>query len=58
MAAILDFRLLVECDIIVSSTVVFLDLENRGGGGISFLFDKELEIGLGSVATPLRAPRQ
>ncbi len=60
-AAILDFRIPVACDSIGSSTVGFLDLENRGVAvGISFLCVIELEICLGPVATPppLRAPPQ
>ncbi len=50
----------VARDGIAISTVGFLDLENRGVAvGISFLcvIDIELEICLGSLATPLRAPR-
>ena len=50
----MDFRLPVARDSIGSSTVGFLDLENRGiAVGISFLCVIELDIGLGSVATPL-----
>ncbi len=59
--AILDFRLPVARGSIGSSTVGFIDLENRGVAvGISFLCVIELEICLGSLATPLplRAPRQ
>ena len=46
-------RLPVARDVIGSGTVGFLDLENRGvAAGISFLGLTELEICLGSVATP------
>ena len=52
-AAILDFRLPVARDVIGISTVGILDLENMGVAvGISFLCAIELEICLGSVATP------
>ena len=54
-AAILDLRLPVARDVIGSSTVGFLDLKNRGVAvGILFLHATELEIRLGSVATPPR----
>ena len=52
-AAILDLQLSVARDGIGSSTVGSLDLENWGVAvGISFLYAIELEICLGSVATP------